>query len=519
MSDSESGTSDGSSPSSKEALALEDAIDVLTDNEGDPKCLIDDDELRYAVARWKEKPVETDFAYDDVMSEVEWSTSTITKDRWESNLDALWDQMLSDDSFDVSDGSEVGPPDDPPGPDEETTWTEVDDTIRELFDVRTANLAEAMATVPVRMMFTEVSDCPVCVAKGNPASNKSTAAEFFETIEHIAKHDIVSPKAFVSHSTEAQNGEFDLLPRIKQRTMLVSEMNTWFSGDKVDEFMPILSRVFDGNGLTKSTGAQGTTGYKADYPGEYRFGLIGATTPLPKKAWVAIGNAGSRFIFHPMPKENDLRALQKQLQSDKYTEHMETVKHLVREWWLTTWHTYDGHISQDERPAIDEQCDWALMLLSRLLAKGRAVDYGGDDGDSLVDRAEQESRIYAMFRRMAQGRALLYGKDEVSKTDLEVVARCAFASMPEWRIPLAKLLTNPKDSGRWDSGDVEEALGVSRKTALDRMKEMGRIGLADIRTEKAEGGQKTTMTLAEKEVRQMFQGQLDDAPMCPWPFA
>lgn len=518
MSDSES--ADKQASSDRGTLELADALDLLSENDGDPKCLIDHDELRYAMAQWKEQPVDNDFAYEDVMAEIQWGNANITKKRLEKILDASWDQMLSDDSFDVSDGQDgESPPDDPPGPGEETTWAEVDETIRELFDGRTANLAEAMATVPVRMMFTDVSDCPVCVAKGNPASNKSTAAEFFETIEHIAKHDIVSPKAFVSHSTEAQNGEFDLLPRIKQRTMLVSEMNTWFSGDQVDEFMPILSRVFDGNGLTKSTGAQGTTGYKADYPGEYRFGLIGATTPLPKKAWVAIGNAGSRFIFHPMPKENDLRALQKQLQSDKYTEHMETVKHLVREWWLTTWHKYDGQINQAERPAIDEQCDWAIMLLSRLLAKGRAVDYGGDDGDSLVDRSEQESRIYAMFRRMAQGRALLYGKDEVSKTDLEVVARCAFASMPEWRIPLAKLLVNPKDAGGWDSGDVEDALGVSRKTALDRMKEMGRIGLADIRTEKAKGGQKTTMTLAEKEVRQMFQGHLDEAPMCPWPFA
>jgi hypothetical protein len=50
------------------------------------------------------------------------------------------------------------------------------------------------------------------------------------------------------------------------------------------------------------------------------------------------------------------------------------------------------------------------------------------------------------------------------------------------------------------------------------MKEMGRIGLASIHEDKAQGGMKTRMNLAEKEIRQLFQGQLDDAPMCPWPF-
>jgi hypothetical protein len=519
MASADQSSSDSSETKNTEEITVSDALEVLKNNDDDLKALLDHRELRYEMARWRENPVESDFAYDDVMEQVEWHTSSITKDRWESNLDRLWDQMVEDETFDVGEGPTGGsPPEDPPQPEVEKTWSEADSTIRELFDERTAGLAEAMATVPVRMMFTDVSDCPVCIAKGNPSVSKSTVAGFFKSIEHVSNHDIVSPKAFVSPSTVAQDGEFDLLPRIKQRTMLVPEMNTWFSGDKVDEFMPVLSRVFDGNGLTKSTGAKGTTGYEADYPGEYRFGLIGATTPLPKKAWVAIGNAGSRFIFHPMPKEDDLQKLRETLQSDNYTENMEAVKDLVRQWWLTFWHEYDGEVERDDRPVIDDEYDWAIMLLSRLLARGRSVDYGGEDGDSIVDRSEQESRIYSMFRRMAQARAMLYGKDEVDKNDLELLARCAFASMPEWRIPLAKILLNPNDTGGWGSDDIADRLGVSRKTALKRMREMGRIGLADIHEDEAQGGKKTRMTLAEKAIRQLFQGELDDAPMCPWPF-
>lgn len=121
-------------------------------------------------------------------------------------------------------------------------------------------------------------------------------------------------------------------------------------------------RIGAGNGLNTSTGAHGTTRYEAEYPGEYRFGLIGTTTPLSRSAGVALGNAGSRFVFHPMLKENDLNTLLEELNSGNYTKKQASVKYAITQWWRTFWPKYDGEITEEDWPSITEKEDMSIIL-------------------------------------------------------------------------------------------------------------------------------------------------------------
>lgn len=405
-------------------------------------------------------------------------------------------------------------PDAPPKPEGDAPrWRTVANRIEELFDRRYRHLADAFMTVPVRMLFEGVSDCPIVIGQGVPSSGKSTTDTMFKDLHFTKSYGNVTEASWVSHNADAKKGEYDLLPRIKQRVMTVSEMGTWFVGENAAQYMRTLSDVADGNGTTRTTGAHGTTRYEADYPGEYRFGLIGSTVYPSKKAWVAMGNAGSRFLFHPMPKEDDLTRLHEMANEGQYEENKQECRDLVTQWWNGFWHQYDGEITEEDWPDISDDEDFALIVLARIISRGRAVDYGEDAHGGGVDNSEQELRAYWMLKRSVIAHALAYGRDEITDADLALAARLTFGSIPQWRQPVAKMLCHPDNHGGFPSGDVETELGVSRDTALARMKEAGSIGLADFHTEKAQGGKRSVITLADKRMRNIFENGI-----VPWPF-
>lgn len=407
-------------------------------------------------------------------------------------------------------------PGDPPEPDgTEKTWPAVAEMVQELFDVRSRRLADAYMTVFVRMLFAAVSDCPMIIAVGQASTGKSTVAELFDDLHLSQSHDIVTSKAWISHNADGDKGEYDLLPRIKQRVMVAAEMGPWFTGDDVEAYMRVLSRVADGNGLSKTTGAHGTTRYEADYPGEYRFGLIGATTFPSKRAWIEMGNAGSRFLFHPMPKVDDLTQLLDTLNDGgKYTEKKSEARNLITEWWNYFYHKHDGEIADGDKPFVTEDQDLALIVLARIIARGRAVDFGGDHGQSGVDMSEQESRSYKMLRRMVRARALGYERATVNDADMEMAARVAFASIPQWRQPIVKMLCNPAHDGGYRSAEVEKRLDIARSTAKDRMKEAGRIQIGRYEQERSDGGQTTGVVyLDDARLQGIFEKGI-----VPWPF-
>lgn len=426
------------------------------------------------------------------------------------------DELVAQGEENQEQGTKESTPNDPPEPESDAKpWSSVAEMIEELFDTRSRHLADAYMTVFVRMLFTGVSDCPMVIAVGQASTGKSTVAELFNDLHLSQSHDIVTSSAWISHNADAEKGEYDLLPRIKQRVMIAAEMGPWFTGGDVAEYMRVLSRVADGSGMSKTTGAHGTTRYEADYPGEYRFGLVGATTFPNRRAWIEMGNAGSRFLFHPMPKVDDLSQLMDTVNDDqKYTEKKAEAREAITGWWNNFYHKHSGEIPDEQIPSLTDNQQFALVLLARIIARGRSVDFGGDHDQSGVDMSEQETRSYKMLERMVCARALGYERAAVNDADMEMAARVAFASIPQWRQSIVKMLCNPAHDGHYKSGDVEERLGVARSTAIDRMKEAGRIGIGCYEHEPGKNEQtKGVVSLADVRLQGIFE-----KGTVPWPF-
>ncbi|GAB3328304.1 hypothetical protein [Haloplanus salinarum] len=509
MSDTPPAETESEEPAPDDAIAIEHDYESITSLLDDDPERAHDDEVITALAMSKVNGTKLWSQFAPEMSEYETIDYNAYQKLVASRADELKQEEESDTTF------EETTPDAPPEPESNPpNWETVAEAAEEMFDERSRHLADAFMTVPGRMLFSKVTDCPIVIGVGAPSSGKSTIAETFGGINFVNSYGKVTPNAWISHNADAEKGEYDLLPRIKQRVMLATEISTWFTGDNVEEYMRVLAAVADGNGDSKTTGAHGTTRYEADYAGEYRFGLIGATVYPTKRAWIEMGHAGSRFLFHPLPKEDDLGTLVEQLNDGNYAERKQELQEMITQWWRGFYHQYDGEIAEDERPSLTDEEDMTVACLARIISRGRAVDFGGDHGQSGVDMSEQESRAFWMLKRMLQMRALAYERDELTQADMAMAARVTFASIPQWRKPIVKMLCNPDHSGGYRADDVESHTGYARSTALDRMKEAGRIGIANYHEEEGDSGRNAVVTLADKKLQGVFQ----DGDRVPWPF-
>ena len=80
--------------------------------------------------------------------------------------------------------------------------------------------------------------------------------------------------------------KIDLLPKIRYKTLIVRDMATVFSEkqDVLEDNLGVLTRVLDGDGYQRESGAHGGRGYR----GEYLFMMLAASTPLRIKVLIFI---------------------------------------------------------------------------------------------------------------------------------------------------------------------------------------------------------------------------------------
>jgi hypothetical protein len=414
-------------------------------------------------------------------------------------------------------------------PDEKVYWAEVEETILLHFTKDTLKVCEALATVPIQLMFDDFTDCPMVIVVGNASSGKTTALELFKDWDRIYTTHEVTPAAFVSHNADQDDdlGSMDLLPKITDQVLWVPEMGAWFSGDDIEQYMRTLSGVADGSGYVKSTGTQGSHGYDGE-PGEYQFGLMGATTPPSPRAWGEMGNAGARVLMHGMPNTEDDDEVRGQIYGKNnvpYHEKIEIVQEKIRNWLRTLYHEHDGSIEMEPEDA-DVDVAKATVKLAEIIAKGRGVSYATENEEGNLKgevQIEDRKRVTQMLRFTARARAAMEGRTKVTTHDLQVCARVAFATMPEKRREMVRLLCNPRNGTNWTTAEVKNELDLgSKHTAKKRMQTVAHLGLAKYESEgtKVHGQSADVVRLTDEQLMWLFSKDTEDENPGPlsWPF-
>ena len=81
---------------SSEILPFDEILDVLAENDGAPQSLLRHRDACYTIASWKDDQWEYDFAYDDLMEEIEWRSVEKPKGDFEEDIDEAIERFADD---------------------------------------------------------------------------------------------------------------------------------------------------------------------------------------------------------------------------------------------------------------------------------------------------------------------------------------------------------------------------------------------------------------------------------------
>lgn len=373
--------------------------------------------------------------------------------------------------------------------------SEVQETVVKNFDDAQWHLTEAILSTHATLFIDGIQNCTGLIVVGKSGAGKTTALKFFQGLdEQFYRSDEVTPASFVSHDaslTDAELAEVDLLPRIQHKSLLCRDMETWFSGNEegIRTTMSRMTHLMDGEGLTRDSGSHGQRGYQ----GDLRFSFIGASTPLAPRAWRVMGNAGYRFVFYYKESRPSDRAVLKEnlFGESNYGEQVRECNEVVQAFLERLWELHGGYCGvPDSDISISDDAQEAIAYLAHVVKFCRAtLTYNKDEDGPTVSR-EDPHRVGSVLRDIAKGRALLEERTTVSVDDVAVSARIALSTMPDKRRPVVRALLDPNSDGQLLRNEVEGVLGVSKPTAITRMKLLDTLGIADF-TEVEDDGRGT----------------------------
>lgn len=371
------------------------------------------------------------------------------------------------------------PPQNPKPP---KNLNEVLSYVEEVFDRRIALVTEAVLSTKATLLLDGVKSCSGIAVVGPSGAGKTTSLDFLKGTEYDGESltywsDDVTPAAFVSHDPsqdEEELAESDLLPKIQHKSLVNPDMAGWFSGsfEQVRAIMAKIARTMDGEGLSRDTGAQGSR----KYHGDYRFAVLGATTPLDRRAWNAMGHVGNRLVFHNLPRKEDLDEIADDVFDDEeYGEKVEQCRSEVTDYLNDVWTYYGGYSSVGWPRAAEGHIRDGIAYLANLVAYCRTpMDTSG--------AREGEHRIMGSLRDIARGHALLCDRRELQLGDLDVCCRIALSTMHKERRGIVRAVVDPDTPNPISSSDIEahEATSVTRKTIRDRMELLEKLGLGSV---------------------------------------
>lgn len=327
---------------------------------------------------------------------------------------------------------------------------------------------------------------------GSPSSGKTTVLDFFRGLSDIVYHtDHFTAKAFVTHSANVKEDELskiDLLPRIRHKLVVVPELSPLFGKRKDDllETIAILTRLFDGQGLTTDSGTRGQRGYT----GDYLFSFLGATTPIDNHVWNVLGKLGARWLFYSMPNEvispDDLVHMMQE--SVSYGERVVVCRETVHVFLSTLFESTGGVRGiQWNRAQDDGALLGVIAKVAQLVAKLRGTvsiwekkssGYNQDDYNYTIPIIELPLRLTQILYNLARGRAIIWGRKQINKGDVKMVVQVALCSMPDDRRKVFRGLLH--NQGTLVSSQVEEILRCSRPTAYKAMETLSALGIVDL---------------------------------------
>lgn len=360
-------------------------------------------------------------------------------------------------------------------------FNDVLQTAEDVFDKRIALVTEAVLSTKTTLLLDGPDSCEGIAVVGPSGAGKTTALDFLKGTEYnneelVYWSDDLTPAAFVSHEpskNEEELAEYDLLPKIRRKSLVNPDMAGWFSGsyEQIRATMATIARVMDGSGYHRDTGTHGSRGYE----GDYRFALVGATTPLDSRAWSAMGHVGNRLVFHYLPrKESPDEIAADVFEGREYGEQVAECQAEVTAFLRRVWEDYGGYGSVTWKSAASGEVRDGIVYLAHLVSHCRASGEAGT--------REGEHRIMSSLRNIARGHALLCGRGELRMADVQLSSRLALSTMHKERRGIVRAVLDPATPSPITSKNLKNhgATSSTRQTLRERMKLLEELGLGQV---------------------------------------
>lgn len=350
-------------------------------------------------------------------------------------------------------------------------------------------ILKACLAVKAQMLIEGITLPFFLILVGKSSGSKTTILGCMEVLPESFKTFNITAKSFVSHIANVKEedlAKIDLLPKIKDKTLITPELGTMFSEreDKLLSTFGILASILDGNGFKSESGARGSRGYD----GEYYFTWIGAIPKLSNHLLNMLGNLGPKIYFLDIDDEEltDEEEAQKVLDAitgKNYIVRLAEAQQQIKAFWneLETSVKQNGkvrwNVDKDDTKAVERIVSSAI-LLSKLRVPIHYERSFVEKGIQMeVANREFPSRAATLLLYLARGHALLEGRNYIMENDLQVVLDVALSSAFKKRTSVFKALL--ENNGEINTQQLMEKLKVSRQTALNAIRELAAVGLTE----------------------------------------
>ncbi len=300
---------------------------------------------------------------------------------------------------------------------------------------------------------------------------------------YLLRRDNFTPKSFVSHAANVSDKklrEIDLLPQLKNKTLITKEMAPIFRGreEALQENFSLMIAVLDGKGMVTHSGTKGRRGYDETI----LFNWIGATTPIPPKTHRLMSQLGTRILFYEipssLPSEDELSSYVK---CDDASNAEDTCQTVVNTFIVDFFRRHPIGSVNPKFITISNEAASVLVRLGLLVASGRReIHFERNNGQWTPVSAgpcEGPYKLVNYFKDLARAHALIHGRTEVSGDDLAIIRSLASGSIPHHLRPiLRKLETSPEIS----SADVERLCSVTRPTARNYLRQLALTSIGEL---------------------------------------
>jgi predicted transcriptional regulator len=329
---------------------------------------------------------------------------------------------------------------------------------------------------------------------GRPSSSKTAIISLLRRWYCTYYSDNFTAKAFVSHSTAVASRErlteIDMLPKIKDKLFLTPELSPMFSAkdDDLIQILGIITRIADGQGLMTDSGVYGQRGYD----GKLMFTWVGAGVDIPHKVYKHLGNLGAKLYFFRMSYNSKTEDDLVRLANKDFDTNFGEIKSALFDY--LKWFEIGPDLIEDKSSGLPKM-KWdkskddletmkfivrLAMLLSHLRCVAKTWETENTQGSQYaysISLAEDPSRAATLLTNLAKGRALLEGRNYVTKADVPIVIKTVLSTAQIERVSIFSLLL--ANGGSLTTSQITDYLNVSKQTALRTMAEIKAVGLVE----------------------------------------